>query len=169
MHVSSRTGKQLLFKGAMQLVVDSDTAKSIKKIESYERKCKESNNKNGDIKIDERFDKISFDSNLHIYDVLLAKIKDTIYGLKLSSQIKSLENGRAVFIDLSIEKQCVVIMEILYLFQCNVSTANLKGILGVPTAGRIYLNSDISKFEKLYIINQSSTGLFEQRIDLLTV
>ena len=104
-----------------------------------------------------------------IYDTFLRKIRNTIYGVRLKEQEKTLSSGRENFEKLKIEDQCMVIYEILHLFQCQSTQANLKLIGGPGNAGRLGLNSDITKYENISIINQSVTGIYEQAIDLKKV
>ena len=157
-----------MLKGATQLVLDKDIENAIKKIESYAKNCKKENKKIGEVVIDEEFDRIDSSTNMIIYDALLKKIKHTVYREKLSSQIEIMKTGRDSFANLSVEEQSVEILEILHLFECTAVAANLKRIGGAASAGIVLLSKDITN-SNLMLINQSSTGLFEQRIDLLTI
>ena len=73
---------------------------------------------------------------------------------------------RCVFSGLDMEDQCIVLSEILHIFQCNSSLANLKLIDGSAKAGRIRIVNNISDIGQISIINQSPTGIYEQEIDL---
>lgn len=64
------------------------------------------------------------------------------------------------------EEKCKTLYEILHLFQCNSSLANLAGINGPGHAGMLVLSNEISKYDKIAIINQSPTGIYEQVVDL---
>ena len=68
-----------------------------------------------------------------------------------------------------LEEQCVVLGEILHLFQCKPVTANLILIKEGATAGKIQKTKIISNCKNVKLIAQSPTGLYEQVIDLLTV
>ena len=106
---------------------------------------------------------------LAVYDELYKKIKDTVYQKRLSAQEKTLYEGREDFIELGKENKCIVLSEILHLFQCQSSLANLKLIKGPSGAGKLVMNNNITKCNKISIINQSPTGIFENEIDLLKV
>lgn len=161
MHLSGRTGKQLIFKGANQLVVSDDLTKIIKKIGKV---CTD-NKMNKKTVISDKMD-LREEDLWKVYDLFQDKLKHTVYGKRLSAQIDTLEQGRETFGSLSKEEQCLVLNEILHLFQCQSATANLSLIGGPGHAGVILLNNDISKLEHILLINQSVTGFYEQVIDL---
>ena len=71
--------------------------------------------------------------------------------------------------ELSREEKCVVLSEILHMFQCQSSTSNLKLIDGSGQAGKLRVNKNITKCKQISIINQSPTGIYEQEIDLKKV
>ena len=93
-------------------------------------------------------------------------MQNTIYGKRLGTQLQTLEKGKEKFDSLTREEKCLVLSEILHLFQCQSATANLTLIGGPEHAGKIRMNNDISKLEHISIINQSITGFYEQAIDL---
>ena len=152
MHLSGRTGNKLLFKNAKQLCLSDERVRYVKKLE----KMLADGNDNG----------ISDNKNLEMYDVMLEMIRNSRYKVKLSAQIKTLTAGREKYKNLSLADQSTVLNEILKLFQCNSQSANLKKIGGPESAGILVLNSDISKAEGLSVIYQSSTGLFEKKVEL---
>ena len=84
----------------------------------------------------------------------------------MSAQIDALENGKEKFVHLSKVQQCLVLNEILHLFQCRSVLSDFTLIGGFKRAGTIRLNSNISKLERVFLINQSITGFYEQVIDL---
>ena len=77
-----------------------------------------------------------------------------------------MNNGREKFLNLELAEQCKVISEVLKLTQCNKINANLTAINGPALTGRPCLSKDITKQKNIFIINQSPTGLFEERKDL---
>ncbi len=101
-----------------------------------------------------------------MYDTFLDKIQHTIYHVRLSAQEKTLSEKRNDFLELSIENQCVLLSEILHIFQCQSDCADLKLIGGPGNAGVLVMNSNITKCNQISIINQSPTGIYEQEIDL---
>ena len=97
------------------------------------------------------------------------KLKDTVYNIRPSTQVKILESGKEKFEKLSLLDKCLVIEEILHLFQCQSVAANLSSIGGAARAGILLLNNEISRCGQIEIINQSITGFYEQVIDLKTI
>ncbi len=103
---------------------------------------------------------------LDVYEEFQNKLENTIYGKRLGSQISTLDKGKERFLKLTKEDKCVVLNEILHLFQCQSAAADLSLIGGPGRAGILVLNNDVSKLEHISIINQSVTGFYEQVIDL---
>ena len=104
---------------------------------------------------------------LQLYDTFLDKLSNTVYSIRLSAQIKTLTDHKEQFISLSKEKQCIVLYEILHMFQCQSNTADLKLIGGPASAGSIKMNNNITVCKQISIIYQSSTGIFEKEVDLM--
>lgn len=164
MHLSSKSsgGKTLVFKCANQLCISRENQMYLKKVIKYVERTKRYKK---ELEITE-YDEITKDQNLKIYDVYLEKLKTTIYKEKLSSQIKTFENGRDIFINLSIEEQCELLVKALNLFKCNRGSTDLKLIGGSGQSGTITMSNKIDEKSNIKIINQSPTGLFEQVVDL---
>jgi CRISPR-associated endonuclease Csn1 len=164
MHLSSRTGNNLVFKGANQLCVSREDEEYIKKIVNYINRKKAL--KVNELKITE-YDHITPEQNLKIYDLFLDKLQKPVYKARLSAQIITLTEKRDYFISLEVEKQCSVLFEILHMFQCKVAPANLDLLNGPKCAGRMIVSNNILNYSEVLIINQSPTGVFQQVIDLL--
>ena len=164
MHLSGRTGKQLIFKCAEQLVLDEESQKILKKTAKVFVDYKENKN----IKISDKIE-LTDEMLIKLYELFYKKLKDTVYNIRLSTQVKTLESGKEKFEKLSLLDKCLVIEEILHLFQCQSVAANLSSIGGAATAGILVLNNEISRCGKVEIINQSITGFYEQVIDLKNI
>lgn len=164
MWLSGRTGDQLLFKGANQLLLSKEHAAIMKKILKFVNRQKENKNL---LLVDN--DEITEEMLIQIYDMFYEKIKNTVYNVRLSAQEKTLSDKKKNFLNLKKEEKCVVLSEILHLFQCQSTSANLKMIGGPGKAGILVMNNNISKCNKISIINQSPTGVFENEIDLLKI
>lgn len=161
MWLSGRTSKQLIFKNANQLILSPKDTRTLKKIMKFV--ARKQVNKNVTLK---KADGIDRDDLIQLYDELLYKIANTVYNVKLSAQKKNLSNGRAIFLELEDEEKCIVLAEILHMFQCQSGAANLKLINGSGKAGIITLGINITGCKQISIINQSPTGIFEKEIDL---
>ncbi|MCH5267665.1 MAG: type II CRISPR RNA-guided endonuclease Cas9 [Lachnospiraceae bacterium] len=161
MHLSGRTGKRLVFKGANQLVVSIELQKILKKVSKFCLDYKENKNATISDKME-----LSDEDLLNVYEEFQHKLQNTVYGKRLGTQIKTLEDGKEKFDKLTRENKCLLLNEILHLFQCQSSAANLSSIAGPGHAGILVLSKDISKLENISVINQSITGFYEQVIDL---
>ena len=78
----------------------------------------------------------------------------------------TLTKKRENFSKLNDEDKCIVLSEILHMFQCQSGSANLTLIGGSAKAGILVLNNNITNFQQISIINQSQTGIYEREIDL---
>ncbi|MCH5265517.1 MAG: type II CRISPR RNA-guided endonuclease Cas9 [Lachnospiraceae bacterium] len=165
-HLSGRTGKQIVFKNAVQLVLLEEEVRYLKRIIKYLARSLERSDKRKPLAITE-YDGITPEGNIAIYDKLLDKHKNTLYSKRASGQIETLEKGRDTFGALSVEQQCITIGEMLDLFQCKQVSSDLSLIGGAGKAGVFQKSNTISKNETAYLILQSPTGLFEKKIDLL--
>lgn len=164
MCLTGRTGNRLLFRGAEQLLLGSRETQILKKVLKYVQRYKEDK----EVKIVEQ-DKLSKEDLLYLYDVFLDKIRNTIYHIRLSAQENTLAAGRGKFAGLCMEEQCIVLSEILHMFQCQSGAANLKLIDGPGQAGILVLNNNITNCGQIAIINQSPTGIYRQEIDLKSI
>lgn len=164
MWLSGRTREQLKFKGANQLILSQSDTKILKKILKFIQRKKENKN----LKIVSA-DKIIEEDLINLYDVFLDKLQNTIYKKRLIAQVKTLNEKRKIFVELGMEDKCIVLGEILHLFQCQSESANLKSIGGPESAGILVMNNNITGCNRISIINQSVTGIFEKEIDLLAL
>lgn len=161
MHLSGRTGKRLLFKGANQLILSIEDQKVLKKVLKFNTRRKQ--NKTVTLSKQDALEDIDLNA---LYETFYEKLAYTIYHVRLRKQVENLDKGRNNFQELSKEDKCFVLGEILHLFQCNSVSANLKLISGGSSAGVLVLNNNITDLANISIINQSSTGFYEQKIDL---
>jgi len=164
MHLSGRTGKQLVFKGANQFLVAEDYERLLKKVGKVTEQLK--TNKN--YKIND-YDGITEEGLKALYSEFLSKLQKAPYGNRLGTQAETLENGKEKFDKLSLENKCQVLSEILHLFQCNSSAADLSKLGGPGHGGILVLSNEITKCNKISIIHQSPAGIYEQELDLKTI
>ena len=85
--------------------------------------------------------------------------------------MKDLQNGREKFIALDLKEQAFVITEILKMLKCNVDKANLTSIGGKGKAGSMSLGMKLTtkNNKTVQLIDQSVTGLFEKKTELLNL
>ncbi len=168
MHISSKSGggRTLVYKPAMQLVLDPKFERYIKKISRYLEKCVE-------LKLDKpvtEFDGITVEENIELYDAVSDKLNNTVLNVKFETIANIMSNGKSQFDNLPIKKQCEVIMQILAIVHCNVRTGDLTSIGGASKSGLVTTSAKIapSKTIQSYkIVHQSITGLYEKEIELI--
>jgi CRISPR-associated endonuclease Csn1 len=163
MHISGKTNERMTMKNANQLILSDELYRYTKRIERYVEYSKSLGVKDTPISIN---DKITKEENIILYDELYNKLKNTIYNVKLSAQVDVFEKGREIFEKLSLEKQAQFLYNAISLFGSSPSGKDLKLIGGSPTAGVITMSSKIKEGEKISIVHQSVTGLFEKEVDL---
>ena len=168
MHLRGTTGKQLIFQGAVQLCLDEESEKYLKKIEKYIQRNQERTDKRTLLQIGEN-EGLTKGQNAMLYLELCRKQKETIYKHRPNNQYESLMKAKERFDDLSCEEQCIVLNEVLWLLKCKPNVANLHLIGGAAQAGRITCNKVISNYQSAVLKTQSVTGLYEQTIDLLKI
>lgn len=166
MNISSKSngGKQLIYKSAMPLVLGYQSDLYVRNI----TKLLESPE---DHTITE-FDGVSFDENIDLFDSLVNKMCNTILKVKYSDMGKKINQKRDVFVSLDLRTQCFVLNEILKILHCNVLMGDLSKIGLAKKSGALTSNSvltEIKNAKSIYLVNQSVTGLFENKIDLLNM
>lgn len=164
MHISGKSGNQIIMKNAVQLCVSEKEEKIIGKLEKVYERIKV----NKEYQVSE-YDGITENDLVSIYDSLYQKFVNGIFTKRPACQRETLKSGREPFSQLDIELKSKTIYEILHLYQCKPFTADLCTIGGSKNAGLCLINKCITKSSTATLINQSATGLFEQEIDLLTV
>lgn len=162
LHLSGKTGKQIIMKSAVQLKIDYETAKYIKQIVKY------ANHENEDLNMEEKLEITKY-RNIELYDKLKDKMVNSTYSKRPSivNTINTMEKGKIMFEKLSIYNQCIQIKKLLRIFNTNSEGIDLKDIGGTPKTSLLVISKKLSNNKKVILVNQSPTGLFERRIDLL--
>lgn len=166
MNISSKSngGKTIAYKSAMPLVLGYQG-------ELYVRNITKLLESPEDHTITE-FDGVSFDENIDLFDSLVNKMCNTILKVKYSDMGKKINQKRDVFLSLDLRTQCFVLNEILKILHCNVLMGDLSKIGLAKKSGALTSNSvltEIKNVKSIYLVNQSVTGLFEKKIDLLNM
>lgn len=165
---SGTSGAQLKLQCAVQLMVSREQEAYLKKLEKYISKNVARKDKSQNLTINE-YDGLTKNKNMELYDVFIDKLTNTIYNKRPANQVDKLIKDREIFDELNIEEQCIILNEILHLFQCKPLTANLSLLGEGQTVGAICNNKIISKNKSVIMVNQSITGLFRQELDLLKI
>lgn len=167
--LKAKTGVQLLMASLMSLKLSVDTEMYIKKLENYKKKAET----NKAYKIQEKYDKITAEENIVLYDLFTEKLKSKPFvNVVFSNQYSTLVDGRDKFVSLSLEEQTIVLLNILLLFKtCRSGVVDLSDIGGKKKVGGYFLSSKLSNWKKCYsdvrIIDTSAAGLFETKTDNL--
>lgn len=160
MRIRGENEKDIMLKCNVQLVTDKEIAESIRLIEKYL-------DKNTDYGINEKFDNLNDEKLNSVYDVLCDKLMNTIYKGRPANKGKDLLGYKDVFIKLELKDKAKVCNQILNMLRCDISTtADLKMIGGTSMAGSIKVNKNTLCGRELLLINQSVTGIFENKIKL---
>lgn len=157
MYITGKTNKQITTKNAVELCVNQRWIDYIKIIEKTVEKKKE------------ECEEIDYDKNVEFYDLLLTKHTQEIFSNRPNPVGAKLKQGRDKFVSLTLLEQCRVLYEILQLSIIGNTRADLQLIGGAAISGVMLLSKNITDSKEFILINQSVTGLFEQKVDLLTV
>lgn len=168
MHISSKSsgGKMLICKPAVQLILNVNEERYIKKISRYLEKCTELREE----KTVTEFDGLTVEQNIVTYNAVKDKLNSGVFNVKFSKLGSTLSENEEVFKKLSIFEQCNVIMELLNILHANVRTGDLTLIGEAKKSGVVTIGNKIAKSSKVSsfkIIHQSITGLFEKETELI--
>lgn len=156
-------GKILGISSLVALKMDNKKDNYIKKIEKYIEKRK----LNINIKLDEKYDGINYESNQMIYNILVEKAQSSIYKTMFGSLVEGLENAKSIFEQLSLEEQCLCINSLINVFKTGRgSGCDLTLIGGKKQAAVCTVSSKVSNWGKNYkyvkIIDESASGIFRK-------
>ena len=164
MHLSSKSGggSTLVYKPAVQLVMGYENVKYIRNIVKYVSQFS--------FRDINRFDGISTEKNINIFNELVNKMVNTVFAEKFGDLGNKLESKKDLFESLSQERQCYVICELLKILHSNVVSGDLTDLGEAKKSGIATTSSKISEIKSITsvkLVNQSVTGLFEHEIELL--
>lgn len=151
-HISGKTGNRISVRNAVSVCLEQKWLNYIKLLE----KGVES-------------EKLSTKKNRELYDILCLKHDHGIFQKKPNPMGEKLQKGREKFEQLSCSEQGKVILEILNLTRIGLPSADLSLLGEAKKTGVMLISKKISDAKEFILINQSVTGVYENRIDLLTV
>lgn len=158
-------GSQISYRPGVQLVLGYDNERYIRNV----IRCA-----GGDLHLQtskNEKDIVTAEKNIELFNLLIEKMKNNIYGVLYSNLGDKLYCSKEKFEKLDIVEQCNVIKNVLTILKNNASKGDLKSI-GFKANGAIRLNNNISEIKKvksIKLINQSVTGLFEKEFELLNL
>lgn len=150
MYLLGKTGNQIYVKNAIPICLEQKWMNYVKDIE----KGAHANT-------------VTSEKNIELYDILCDKHNEKIYNRKPNPVGEKLKNGRKTFESLSDLEQVKVLIAILNLTGSGTNISDLSLIGEKSSAMKI--NKKISDTKEFVLIHQSVTGVYENRIDLLTV
>ena len=161
MRIRGESDKDIILKNNLQLKLDRPNTNTVRLIEKYL-------NWNADYKANEDIDKINHEMLDELYDAFIDKLK-TVYGPRPANQYSKLEEGRDKFIlSTNLSDKMKLLNNILNLLRCDATTtADLSLILQEKkNVGSMKIKKSTLGKGKLILVNQSVTGLFENRKEL---
>lgn len=167
MHISGRTGDRLILKNANQLVIEPMWQQYIKRISRYLERCKAAGQ---DLELT-RFDGISREQSVQLYELLLSKLENPRYVVKYETAANTFQEQREKFSTLTEANQCRILLQMLNLFANNASSADLKLLNGKAGIGIVLTSKNLKNYEghQFLLHHQSVTGFYEQEVDLLAL
>ncbi len=161
--ITGRSGESLLAKHTYELAIDDERATYLKRIDKYVSKCNDSKKP---IEVTE-YDGITIEENVNLYNWFIGRLESNAYKNLFKSALKDLADNRDKFKTLDISDQSILLNEILKLFICDRQLTKFEKLNGKGKIGEIKPSATLSKNQSVYLINQSVTGLYETKVDLL--
>lgn len=155
-YISGKSDGRILVRNAVNLCLRKEWIGYIKKLEKY-------------VSVNVLDESISYEENIALYNELKNKFVSGIYKNRPNAVGNKIEKGFDTFKELPLEIQCKALVKLLELSTIGSGSADLSLIGETANCGIMRFNKNISGATELFLINQSVTGIFENRIDLLTV
>ncbi len=116
-----------------------------------------------------RYDGLTAEQNVQFYQLLLEKLENRLYRIRLETAAGTVREQQEKFGTLTVPDQCRILMQLLNLFADNAASADLKLLNGKAGIGILLLSKNLDNYQghQLKLIHQSVTGVFEKQIDLL--
>jgi CRISPR-associated endonuclease Csn1 len=161
--ITGRTNNRNVYKHAYEFSIDNMHAKYLKNLSKYVDRC----NIEKKLLPITYISGISTEGNIQMYDWFIMRLNASIYIKLFSNMINDLEQCRDKFLVLDDFIQAKILLEVLKAFKCDRQSSNFKDLNGKGSVGIIAYSSTLSSCNSAFLINQSVTGLFEAKKDLL--
>ena len=161
----SDKGRRVLLTSMVSLCLDREKEVYIKKLESFQNKKE----KNRNLKADEKYDSITVEKNIALYDFFCQKLSIALFKKAVfSNQCKVLMDGRDKFIHISVEEQIATLLNILSILKTGRSGGcDLSSIGGSKNAAAYVMSASLQNLSKNYhdihIIETSASGLYASK------
>jgi CRISPR-associated endonuclease Csn1 len=152
----------------MPFMTSPETETYIKKLESFVAKHK----KNEYLMWDERFDEVSKEKNIELYELYVKKLSEWPYNKRPANEtlISQLTKKAGNFAGLDVFQQSYILLQIQGILG-RIKQADLKALGESSSSGITAPSLNLSNWKKNYtdvrIIDQSASGLFESVSDNL--
>lgn len=158
MRIRGANEKNILLKNNLQPIFGRHE-ETVRRIEKYVEK-------NQEFEVDEKFDGLNEANLTDLYDDITEKLCGP-YVERPSNQGEYLMENREKFLNISLKEKAKLLAQMIKLVRCdNETKADLTSIGASKSAGVISVNKNTLGGKRLILINQSVTGLFENRIEL---
>lgn len=161
--ITGRTGKQLLFKHTYQFAISDSRATYLKNLDKYIARCTVSKKTLEIVP----WDHISKEENIEMYDWFIERMNSGVYQKLFKNMQKDMHDNRNKFISMDALQQAKLLLEILKAFKCDRTNPSFKELNGKGTVGVLQYSYVVSNCINVYLINESVTGLYETKINLL--
>ena len=143
----------------------------IKKLETFDEK----KNNNPNMIYMEKYDVVSPEKNVELYDILIDKLSNTVFKKRPVNPCDDLADGKAKFAAQDVFKQTKCLLQIVGIFGRINNGFDLRAVGGGQYAAKSRRSTNLSNWKKYYsdvrIIDTTASGLFEHRscnlLDLL--
>ena len=165
---SSKGGESLIAQPVMQFSAAPFWQFYMKKLEMLAEKL----GKNPKYIYDERYDKVSAEKNLELYDMYCDKLQHSIYKKRINVPAGILVRGREIFCALPVPEQAKALLNIHQVFGRIAGGCDLTAVGGAgKAAATVNFSASVSNWKKYYsdvrIIDASASGLWEKRSENL--
>lgn len=154
----SSGGRQNIFKPIMPLILPAEWETYIKKLESFNEKRK----KNPNIKYDEVYEAVTKDKNIELYGMLANKLSERPFLLRPGIDPNRIVEKESEFEMLSIDKQVVILLNVVSFFSRSANKEELTGISGACVLA-YRLSNWTKSYKTAYIVDMSVSGIWETK------
>ncbi len=109
------------------------------------------------------YSRITNESNVVLYNKLLEKIGSAPFSPIFDALHSNMVKMQPAFVESEALVQADILNGILSALHCNPESASFKAIGGVGLTGRIIVNKKLAHGKQIYVVNQSPSGLRENR------
>ena len=149
-------GNRVLLSSAESSFFADEIMLYIKNMDNYVEKKKENRN----LKHDSKYDKLSEEGNIKLYDSIFQKINTNLFARMLKNQIELFEKGRDEFIEAGFDKQISLLTEAIKLLKSGrAGSCDLSVIGGKSNTASMYMAAKISQDKEIKLIDYSPAGL----------